>query len=460
MAADTSWASLPSIIIVEILSYLTLKDRLSAVSSCKRWRDCLWHPLLWPRITFKLSRDGSSRSRSKHLAENCGRFIREANIDFSSKTSWDVKECAQLLGILAENRNLLKLSLKPSNCHIEWPERNTQNVLETFHGSIENIIKNSRRLKHVSFGCLEEIVSYSDYVLDLLAEYQSHSLQSLHIASIKEDPDSYSLCDLDYGHFQALANLKYLSIDYDYLTNELLEAFMRDHHVGLEKLIVNVHGIQPTPTRNKISNRTWWRSVRYSPKLRVTLNLIHSIDGVHHLLDILQPSMPLAHLRMLFCSEINIPAIDFIAQHNSSTFETLHVIDGFVKGRANVYETNADEDPFVMLAWKCPLLTKLTMIGYDFAEDDLVAIARLRGPKLSTFELAESCISTMIEQEDSDVWVQVGQISQQARDEISKSLGRNWRPLPDSMLHSAVKDSHADADTAYMKLLLKDQEFY
>jgi hypothetical protein len=128
MAADTSWATLPSLIIVEILSYLRLKDRLNAVSTCKRWRSCFWHPSLWTNLVFRLK--NGSRSRSKYLADRCGRFVRTATVEFNSTSVWDVRECAKMLEILADNRNLEKLSIQPTSCHIEWPERDGRRVMD------------------------------------------------------------------------------------------------------------------------------------------------------------------------------------------------------------------------------------------------------------------------------------------------------------------------------------------
>ena len=74
--------------------------------------------------------------------------------------------------------------------------------------------------------------------------------------------------------------------------------------------------------------------------------------------------MPLAHLRSFFCSQINTAAIDFIAQHNYSSMKSIYIIDGIVNmNQPNVYEVVTDEDPFVMLAWKCPNLKKFVLIG-------------------------------------------------------------------------------------------------
>ena len=128
MAKDTVWSSLPSIIVVEILSYLTLSDRLSASATCKRWRSCLFLPSLWRSVSFKVKY--GSRRRSKHLADMCGRFVREAKVDFSSEEPTDVRECLRILEMFSDNINLEKLAIRPSSCQVEWGRMHGENQLE------------------------------------------------------------------------------------------------------------------------------------------------------------------------------------------------------------------------------------------------------------------------------------------------------------------------------------------
>ena len=116
MAGEDVWVKLPSIIIVEILSYLSLADRLNATSACRRWRSCLFHPILWRSIHFKVKND--TRSRSKHLANMCGRFVRNVTVEFNSQISENVKECLRILEMLTDNTNLEKLALRPSSCQV------------------------------------------------------------------------------------------------------------------------------------------------------------------------------------------------------------------------------------------------------------------------------------------------------------------------------------------------------
>ena len=69
MAADTSWTKLPSILIVEIFNYLDLTDRLNASITCKQWRSCIFHPVLWPRVIFDVKSGSTSNRNGPKWAE-------------------------------------------------------------------------------------------------------------------------------------------------------------------------------------------------------------------------------------------------------------------------------------------------------------------------------------------------------------------------------------------------------
>lgn len=121
------WSNLPSIIIVEIFSYLSLKDRLRASSVCKTWRNNLFHPKLWHKVVFQLnSCDNKAVNRNndgaRFLAKQCGSFVKEVVIEVNSTNPKDVQLCKDILKILTLNNNLRALSIKPRSSRLEWPD--------------------------------------------------------------------------------------------------------------------------------------------------------------------------------------------------------------------------------------------------------------------------------------------------------------------------------------------------
>ena len=171
------------------------------------------------------------------------------------------------------------------------------------------------------------MTDHCDTFIPLLCRYQKASLESLYLCSVKEDPSSYGIIQFPESSLADFTALQHFGLDFDYLTNQLLLSFcVRGQRSGLRRLVVHVHGVDPEHER--VTNQTWRQVMSTNSQLRVTLNLIHSIDGVQSLLDILQPAMPLEKLRMFFCQELNVAAIDFISQNLHKTFTTLNIVEG------------------------------------------------------------------------------------------------------------------------------------
>lgn len=230
-----------------------------------------------------------------------------------------------------------------------------------FLDSIETIVKNSRRLKHFSMGFAEELLEHSTIIISLLGRNCSRTLESLHLASIKEDSENYGIIDISASQFQAFEALRHLSIDYDHISNEFLSAFSSGCKNKLETLVINVHGIDSE--HKKVTNHSWRQIRKNCPKLEVTVNLIHSYDGVQGLLDILQPSLPLTCFRQLFCTDLNPSAINYFSSNYKDTLTSVYIIDGLNEGYPIPYFSHMEEDTFVMLAWRCNKLKQFSLIG-------------------------------------------------------------------------------------------------
>ena len=124
MAAGGNWAALPSVVLEDIFSTLTPKDRLNASSTCRGWRQYLFLPKFWPAIVFKLSYKG--RPRTKFLSTKCAKFVKEATIEFNSTRCSQIWDCSRLLDLLSTNRYLECVSLRPSHCYFDGGSESLQ----------------------------------------------------------------------------------------------------------------------------------------------------------------------------------------------------------------------------------------------------------------------------------------------------------------------------------------------
>lgn len=222
------------------------------------------------------------------------------------------------------------------------------------------MVKRNRRLLHLSLGCTEILLHNSQEVLNLLIKHHAPYLQSLHLASVKEDSSSYDIPMIGLDRISAFANLRSLSLDYDFLTPKLMSslASRQRNSIPLSCLFVHVHRVgQQQP-----SDIMWKRVVEANPNMEFTLNLVHSPEGLQALLDILRPSMPLTHFRQYFCGDISVASLNIISRHYRSTLRSLTIVEA-IDLQPIIYSNYNTEDPFVMLAWRCTRLESLKLIG-------------------------------------------------------------------------------------------------
>jgi len=104
------------------------------------------------------------------------------------------------------------------------------------------VIENSKRLQLLNLGGIEDLTPYFSELLQLLSFYQSKSLQQLHLTTLKSSPQDYEIYDLDPCHFSAFNSLQQLSLDYDYVTDGLLQVLSAQGR-DLRCFTVFVHGI-------------------------------------------------------------------------------------------------------------------------------------------------------------------------------------------------------------------------
>ncbi|CAL4079249.1 unnamed protein product, partial [Meganyctiphanes norvegica] len=98
------WNLLPSVIVIEILSYLPLSSRISACSTCKSWRSALFHPSFWRKMTLVLkSADWCAIERTRFLASWGVRKVRSCYLHLDTVSSSCLIEADHILLKLSRN---------------------------------------------------------------------------------------------------------------------------------------------------------------------------------------------------------------------------------------------------------------------------------------------------------------------------------------------------------------------
>ena len=125
MASDEScWSRLPTVILVEVFSYLPKEDKIRASSTCRHWRFALYHPSFWQTVHFKAkTKDENSLSRTRYLTDCFAKKLRNAIVSFDSMDALCVEEAARVLQKISDNDHVRRLVLVPSHCRFECPGR-------------------------------------------------------------------------------------------------------------------------------------------------------------------------------------------------------------------------------------------------------------------------------------------------------------------------------------------------
>lgn len=462
--------ALPSELIVHIFSFLSDRDKLRASTVCSRWRECLFYPALWTELKLRIGGGvcgGSSSDESQRLEflmRKFGSFVRELQLELApvegylsplnseaSATRVDQPHDAdsdpqisdrwkdamasyldQVLCVftsIRNNRNLQRLTLYGDTCILQQEGLlDSSNLLQIDQGDKKineiqqlfmEFLSNSRQLRWLSCSFMLGLVTPSS--LACLSNPSAETLQHLSLLDHQLGP-LISPSELD-----RLSNLHSLALDFSDLTSELCGLLASSHRTPLHRLSLLLNGaaLEFKPLEGTATEDDWKALVRSSANLRVYIMALE-VDSLE-LLRVLKPSLPLERLHLdSYSTVVTDATLELISQQYNKTlthFLLLRDDPDFPD-----LSINRNEDPLVLLAWRCTKLALLIIHGYTVWSHNLVAIARLRGSSLRILTVSEESIDF---DPDQSVCMEGDPVHNLVK-EVSLGLGRVWHPCLDS----------------------------
>ncbi|NXJ59989.1 FBX33 protein, partial [Rostratula benghalensis] len=469
--------SLPSELVVHIFSFLAGPDRLRASAACSHWRECLFYPALWPRLRLSLRVSPAERPRLEFLMRKCGWFVRELRVQFAAdnypsggggggvaagevgaasvvaaaaagdgeappplcprwldllRTYLELVLC--VLSSVRNNRNLQKLSLfgdisilqqhgSISNTYLGKVDPDGKKIKQ-MQQLFEEILGNSRQLKWLSCGFMLQIVtptSLSSLSNPIASTMEHLSLLDNHI------PGNTTL--ITAVELERFVNLRSLALDFCDFTAEMARVLADSNHVPLHRLSLLVHSvsIMHKSLDSMPEDENWKALTRNSSNLRVYIMAfdVKSDD----MLRILKPSIPLERIHFdSYITCVSGAVVDLITRQYDKFLTHFILMNDVIdmSGFPDLSD-NRNEDPLVLLAWRCKRLSLLAVHGYTVWAHNLIAIARLRGSNLKVLEVTEESIDfDQGELADQDVDPVHNLIEQ-----VSLGLGRPWHAVMD-----------------------------
>uniref|UniRef100_G3UCC9 F-box protein 33 n=1 Tax=Loxodonta africana TaxID=9785 RepID=G3UCC9_LOXAF len=460
-------ASLPSELIVHIFSFLSAPDRLRASASCSHWRECLFYPALWPQLRISLRVSPAEQPRLEFLMRKCGWFVRELRVEFAAENylsggggpgdgadtggGGEEVEALQLstrwlevlhtylelvlcvLVSIRNNRNLQKFSLfgdisvlqqqgSLSNTYLSKVDPDGKKIKQ-IQQLFEEILSNSRQLRWLSCGFMLEIVTPTS--LSSLSNSIANTMEHLSLLDNNIPGNSTLITAVELERF---VNLCSLALDFCDFTAEMARVLTDSNHVPLQRLSLLVHNVSVMhKSLDNMPNDEHWALSRKSTGLRVYIMAfdIKSED----MLKILKPSIPLERIHFdSYITCVSGAIVDLISRQYDKFLSHFILMNDVIdtSGFPDLSD-NRNEDPLVLLAWRCTKLSLLAIHGYTVWAHNLIAIARLRGPDLKVLEVTEESIDfDQGELADQDVDPVHNLIEQ-----VSLGLGQPWHAVMD-----------------------------
>ncbi|XP_064920048.1 F-box only protein 33 isoform X2 [Columba livia] len=470
--------SLPSELVVHIFSFLAGPDRLRASAACSHWRECLFYPALWPRLRLSLRVSPAERPRLEFLMRKCGWFVRELRVQFAAdnypsggggaaaagegaaaaagdgevpplcprwldllRTYLELVLC--VLSSVRNNRNLQKLSLfgdisilqqhgSISNTYLGKVDPDGKKIKQ-IQQLFEEILGNSRQLKWLSCGFMLQIVTPTS--LSSLSNPIANTMEHLSLLDNHIPGNTTLITAVELERF---VNLRSLALDFCDFTAEMARVLADSNHVPLHRLSLLVHSvsIMHKSLDSMPEDENWKALTRNSTNLRVYIMAfdVKSDD----MLRILKPSIPLERIHFdSYITCVSGAVVDLISRQYDKFLTHFILMNDVIdmSGFPDLSD-NRNEDPLVLLAWRCTRLSLLAVHGYTVWAHNLIAIARLRGSDLKVLEVTEESIDfDQGELADQDVDPVHNLIEQ-----VSLGLGRPWHAVMDIELLSVFTE--------------------
>jgi len=294
-----NWVNLPDVVLVDVFKYLADADRLNASQVCKSWAQIFGSPCLWRTRSFEMGgyRAQINGTKACQFAENFGSYLRYLSITCSHPSYYTCKlfqkSIDQLFATLKEGETQL---IEFEMCRLEleryWkydtPKEKLVSVFSKF-------LKTQRRMKCFDMSSAQLPAYGGCRVLDAVAYQSGSSIQDLLIEDFFHSRLSVYQVKKFHKTMSKFTALKYVALNYNCLSDEVLDIFAKSLPGKLTFL--NIKVFRYDPHMHRISGLAWKQLVRACPRLRVAV-WIESIGMHNEIIPILAKEAPIKDIHI------------------------------------------------------------------------------------------------------------------------------------------------------------------
>lgn len=218
----------------------------------------------------------------------------------------------------------------------------------------EEILSNSRQMKWLSSAFMRGVVA--PHSLASLSNASTSSLEHLSLLD-NQLPSLVSTVELE-----RLVNLRSLSLDFCDFTSDMCRLLASADRAPLHRLSLLLNGaaLDVKPLDGTATEDDWKALVRCSTNLRVYIMAMDICS--QYLLRVLKPSIPLERIHLdSYNALVTDGVVELISQQYHKTL-THFILMRDDAGFPDL-SVNRNEDPLVLLAWRCVHLAVLIIHG-------------------------------------------------------------------------------------------------
>ncbi|KAK7008873.1 F-box only protein 39 [Biomphalaria glabrata] len=292
------WDRLPFPIGVEICRYLNNADRSSMSRVCRAWYNIFKDPSLWRKKQFLLGGPYSKVTSRKTLRFTTmfGSCLQEARIVCYHRTSNTCKIIYETMEKMMDNMTLSKLNrLDIKDLELDRFYWKYSSLRDKVTECLVKMFQLQNNLKHVRMELCQFTLTEGAAILNALLQSSGHNVCCLHLLDYFDSFFTLSDQEIFTSIISNFTNLKNLSLNYCYISNELLmnlSVVLKDKLkcLTIRASVIEDHYHVITPWTWKLLNAS-------CPAVKVRLSLLRIADS-ETIIPMLAQGMPLSRFSM------------------------------------------------------------------------------------------------------------------------------------------------------------------
>lgn len=291
------WNHLPDVAIIEVFKYLNDKDKANAALTCKNWARLFQTPCLWRHRHLDMGgyKASSNGLRAYQFAEKFGNYVRYLSISCSHPSYHTTKifqKAMEDLLFKLRQSSLIEFELERLELDRFWKYEASRDRLIS---SLAKFFKGQRCLQIFDMTSAQFPVPGGCRVIEAVGNQSGAKVEYLYI----EDFFHSRLAVFQVKRFRTaisrFSNLHYIALNYNCISEEILEIFTKTLKGKLESMNLKVY--KNDPHFHRISGYTWKMLHNACPKLTVTVSF-ESIANSTVTMPILVKEMPVKELHL------------------------------------------------------------------------------------------------------------------------------------------------------------------